>query len=985
MAADLMLSVGSIPGLEQKIAEATGAGFSTGLDGSLKAEQKSITAAMFAARRDAIKLGRKKEADALRDLHDRRLASIKSLYQTQQKLEKELKGRMSDEEKKAKQAALRHTMTMIARNQQAIKDETKKRTSADARRLKLMQEGLERAARSFDEKMEDSLEGFGDKFENVLSQALSAENLDLGALIKGGGQSLKGAAPTLISGGKQMAAFGAKTGGMMGKAAAALGSSAAALGAAAGVLAGAAAVVAAFVAVIMAAYGQTKEFNKAILEGSSAVDMLATSAVGSAPALEQELRKIRTAAMNTAMGFRTTTEEVLALSNAMNQSGFTFKEQVRTFGSYQEAMETGVRVTQAFGVGAGEYAESVNQMTRDFAYGQNAIAEGFNDIFSAAQMSGMGVKNFFTAISETTSGMALYNFKLEDTLELMLGLEKLLGEDLSREVMGSLKGKFKGAGTQERFKAVMTAGGAGRQVLADFAASAGEAFDKALADASSETRAMISGADQLKGMSPQELAQLANNMQDAGDVDLARKVLALGRAQRGGAAGAGLGARAEALGELDQAGTMAFSMSQAYGVLGDRALTDMSGVTKMAFEEITGLSGEMLTAYQDVFARAEARSGGADFKEVIAGIQSGDLLSEEDRKLLADMQEKAPQTMESIAQQQLKQTQSILQTLKTGVVMMLELIYDGLFGFLPGTEDVTGARQAMEKAQALSDASPEDETLAANALMAQKAYEAVLQGGTTAGVYQQAAAGLTQKQQLETGSAAVGGEALGMAAQRNLTGTGVGALTGLLLGGPVGAMTGAAKGSIATGLSTAFDYFSDFDLDKTFGEMTEKQQEAVAVAAKAADDAKKQSKDQVKATHGVEDAIEDIGEQAKFREAERILRENLNFSGDISNKAAIKAHIDSLADAGQRRIGYDQIDILGDQLNDFIYRGDGTTGTIYPINGRDVVGTLRDGSGPLAGMGRGVSINSIVVYESGDPQKTLAMIKQGVDAAMRRA
>ena len=994
MAADLMLTA-SIPGLEQKIAQATGAGFSTGLDGEMKAEMKKLTKSMFAARRDAIKLGRKKEADALRVLHDQKLASIKSLYRTQQALEKDLKGSMSAEDKKAKQAALAHTMTMIAKNQQAIKDETKKRTSADAHRLKLMQEGLESAARSFGEKMEDSLTGFGDKFESVLQQAMSAENLDLGALIKGGGQSLKGSAPTLISGGKKMAAFGAKTGGMLGKAAAALGSGAAALGAAAGVLAGAAAVVAAFVAVIMAAYGQTKEFNKAILEGSSAVDMLGSEALDSAAALSQELAKVRIAAMTTALEFRSTSEEVLAMASAMNQSGFTYREQTKVFGDYSASMRQAQITTQAFGVGAGEYAESVNQMTRDFAYGQQSIAEGFQDIFGAAQMSGMGVKNFFTAISETTSGMALYNFKLEDTLELMLGLEKMLGEDLSREVMGSLKGKYRGASTQERFKANMTAGSAGVQVLQTFMKSAEQGFKTALGDASVESQIAVAnrgGVEGMRTMSSRDLAALANEIQAAGDEALARKVLGLGRAQRGGARGAGLGARSEALGELDQAGTMAFSMSQAYGVLGPKALSDMSGTTKMAFEEITGLSGEMLTAYQDVFARAEARAAGqggaTDFKSVIEGIQTGDLLSAEDKAALHDAQEDANMTMEEVAQQQLKETQSILNLLKTGVVMMLELIYDGLFGFLPGTEDVAGARRAMEKAQALRDASPEDETLAANAAMAVKAYEAVLQGGTTAGVYEQAAAKLTQEQQLAAGSAAVGGEAVGIAAERNLTGAGYGALTGLAMGGPMGAVTGAAKGAGIASLTSAYDYFTDLDLDKTFGEMNKTEQESVAVATTAASDQKKAEADALRQDKKTNEELTELQKilQAGGMSKLADMIDGQGFKGNFDDKEAIKSFLRE-GEGGLTGPEKTAAIAAGITFDDFIYRGNGTSsGTINPINSADdFYGAKPGGAIANALNGRGVSINSIVVYESGDQRKTLAMIKQGVETAMRKA
>lgn len=982
MAADLMLNA-SIPGLEQKIAEATGAGFSTGLDGEMKTEMQKLTKSMYAARRDAIKLGRKKEADALKETHAQRMASAKALYRTQQALENDLRNEENAEAKKAKQAALAHTMTMIAKNQQALKDEIRKRSGADAARLKLMQDGLERAARTFGSKMDEGLTGFADKFENALQQAMSVENLDLGAMIKGGGSSLKGAAPDLMAGGSKLAEFGAKRGGALGGAAAGLGKAAVALGAAAGVIAGVAAVVAGFVAVMMAAYGQTKEFNKAILEGSSAVDMLGSEALGSAGALSAELGELRKAAMTTAFEFRSTSEEVLAMATAMNQSGFTYREQTKVFGDYGASMRQAQITTQAFGVGAGEYAESVNQMTRDFAYGQQAIAEGFQDIFGAAQMSGMGVKNFFTAISETTSGMALYNFKLEDTLELMLGLEKLLGEDLSREVMGSLKGKYRGASTQERTKANMTAGSAGRQVLQTFMLSAEQGFKTALGDASADSQRAVAnrgGVEGMRTMSSRDLAALANEIQAAGDEALSRKVLGLGRAQRGGARGAGLGARSEALGELDQAGTMAFSMSQAYGVLGDTALTDMSGVTKMAFEEITGLSGEMLTAYQDVYARAEARAaeqgGGTDFKSVIEGIQTGDLLSDEDKAALAEAQESASVTMESIAQQQLKETQGILQTLKTGVVMMLETIYDGMTYFLPGSgTEIKESRQKRDAAQKALDefeetGNTEADKIAQDGLknrltFEQSMYEGTLQGESRNDVYRGLRSGFGMDELSRAG------------------------LTTKMT-------VPSASSNEISGRSGSF--YADTGTD-TFEAVVGEQgltNEQLGGLYKLTEDAtgkaKTSSEKETRATNVVSQKVQGLHDLLKAQGLSALTEtlygdEDKPFTGSIDDEDAIKKF---LAGGEGGLTGKEKALAAGAGItfDDFIYRGDGSgSGTINPINKADDFYGAKPG-GAIAkalGGGGGMVINKIIIYESGDPQKTLAMIKQGVDAAMRKA
>ena len=1002
LAADLLLNA-HMPGLEEMIANATESGFETGLTGAMGAEQKAITTAMFRARQNAIKLGRKDEADALKADFKQRVITIAALAKKKEATEKKLKEieqkGASAAVKKYHQEKLASQMKLIATEQAALKKANKDRADADRRRLEIMEEGLKRSARSFGQKVEDGLEGAADNFDGMIQQALSAENLDLGGLIRGGGQRLKGAAPDLMAGGKKLAAFGAKTGGVMGKAAAMLGSSAAALGAAAGVIAGAAAVVAAFVAVIMAAYGQTKEFNKAILEGSSAVDMLSTDILnseGSSRALTQELGSLRQSAMGVALMMRTSTEEVLALSSAMNQAGFTFKEQRRTFGKYSQAMMQGVITMQAFGIGAGEYAEAINTMTRDFAYGQQNIADGFGDIFGAAQMSGMGVKNFFTAISEATSGMALYNFRLEDTLELMLGLEKLLGEDLAKEIMGQLKGKYKGMGTTERMKAVMTSGEAGRGVLATSATAqiaafqellddAPEGMAKALADAGMKT------AEDIRDMSPQQVAQLANIMDDFGEQGeaMGRKVMGLGRAARGAREGAGLGARAEALGELDQLGTMAMNMSQAYAVLGDKALTDLSGVTKAAFEEVTGLSGEALTAYQDIYARQEAAMGpDATFEEVIAAIQRGEAgISNED---LEEAMKNAEDPMRKLAEAQLTETQSILQTLKTGVVIALEGIYEGLFNWTG--ESIQGARKAMEEAQQAAADDPTNVALAEEAKMREKAYKAVLEGGTTAKVYEDALAGVSPEVAQAAGLAHAAGSDAGSAEasgyraylERAYHSAQTGAKYGAL-GGPTGMLVGGMGAASYSMGSDLLSLFSGEDVDLTFEQMTDEQRAMVAELAAGEAQRSKDAKSQEKATDKVTKAVKDAADK-EAKEREDILLKEMGYEGDVTDKAALDTFIKGLT-------GDDKILAQGARgrltqrnlLNDFIYRGDGTRGDIFPINGRDVIGTLSDGSGPLAGMGKGVSINKIIVYESGDPQKTLAMVKQGVDAAMRKA
>ena len=982
MAGDLMVST---PGLHRTFAKGVEQGVVEGMGKSARKAQNTVANAMIKAANEARSVGKKEEAKALVAEYKRRTQHILELSKKQQALEKKIAASKERGEKEAARKQLNTDLSNIQRKikaeQSGIEAATKARATADARRLKRWEEGLEAAARSFGDKVEDGLEGAAGKFESALNQALSAENLDLGGLVKGLGQGLKENSGSLMTGGAQLAEMGATRGGGMGKMMMGLGKAAGSLGAAAGVIAGAAAAVGALVALFMAAYGQTKEFNKAILEGASAVDLLGSEAVDSAGALAGGLHLLRSEAMDVAMAFRTSTEDVLGLAVAMNQTGFTFKEQEKVFGSYAEAMRMGVMVTQAFGVGASEYAEMVNAMTRDFAYGQQSIAEGFGDIFGAAQMSGMGVKNFFTAISEATSGMALYNFRLEDTLELMLNLEKILGDDLSKEVMGQLKGKYRGMGTQERYTTLMTSGSAGRGVLERGAKQAEEIFNNLTANLTGEAAAAVAGitGSDIRTMSKDDLADIAFRLNEAGAGDLARKLPGLGRAARGGA-GAGMAARAEALGELDQSGTLAMDMARAFSVIGDAGIDDLSGVSKMAFEQITGQSGEMLTAYQDIYGRTEAALRGegkdSDFQSVVAAIQSGEL-GAIDQKALEEAQAKSTDSMEKLATNQLKETQSILQTLKTGVVMMLENIYSAI-PFSGGT-DIRGARQKMEEAQkavegfeSTGDFEKDEEALKglkARAAYEQAQYEGALQGKNREQVFRRLRGDTSMKVLTEAG----------------LTRTTTNAALAY------DATQFMEPGARASAAGFGMTGMGQEQVEVLKGESVLTNDNLVALLGLSDDalkDGKKQSKEQIKATRDNTKAVKE-GNEAAERGNKARLETMLGLGPDASD-SAIQTAISKLAQDAPNRADIMALAAraqVGPYANDFIYRGNSYgKGIITPINGQDLVGTLANGRGPLAGMGgRSVVINNLTINESGNPKKTLDMMNQFANTIMQKA
>jgi hypothetical protein len=80
--------------------------------------------------------------------------------------------------------------------------------------------------------------------------------------------------------------------------------------------------------------------------------------------------------------------------------------------------------------------------------------------------------------------------------------------------------------------------------------------------------------------------------------------------------------------------------------------------------------------------------------------------------------------------------------------------------------------------------------------------------------------------------------------------------------------------------------------------------------------------------------------------------------------------------------------LYGDDFNDFIYRGNRFGGTINAIDGQDELLGMKPGG--LAermlrdrgdrGATKQIVIQNLTINESGNPQKTLRMIKQAIRA-----
>ena len=297
-----------------------------------------------------------------------------------------------------------------------------------------------------------------EQLDGAISQALSADNLDASGIAN----VFSGA---IGRAGEGLAAFGAKQGGkagMMGQ----LGAAATSLAGAAAALAGVAAGIAAVLALLGAAYAQTKDLNKSLLDGAAAADMFSDRLSVGAGDLSDKLGSLRQAAIGLSFSFRMGKDEATDLLKSLMDSGLTLNQWgkfVRGTGTdlekFTQVAEAAAKYTLAFGISADEFGSYANTMFRDFGNNLDTLEDGLTSIFMGAQKANISTKAFFTAVNEATSGMALYNFRLEDTVGLLTNMIEILGEDLAKAQMTGGLFDFSGMGQEERTRFVMNAGG----------------------------------------------------------------------------------------------------------------------------------------------------------------------------------------------------------------------------------------------------------------------------------------------------------------------------------------------------------------------------------------------------------------------------------------------------------------------------------------------------------------------------------------------
>lgn len=984
------ISIGAITGqadLTNVIAGSVSQGVMGALSGSpLQKVQNQLNSAFSDAYVTGAKAGLGVQNRMFKKQVTSELAAIEHRGKVWQSWQKKISATNDANQRQLMQRQADAVQREIAQRQAGLDRIIRRRENANEHYFDLLQKYEENAARTFSERAEEA----GNSFAAVISSAMTLDDLDPSSLVEGMASAFESAAPALASVGGKMAAQGGAVG--------AIGNAAVALAGSAAVIAGAAAAIGAVVAVFAAAYGQTKEMNSAILEGSTAMDVMSESSVS----LAKDLGDIRKAAIETTSVFRMTSDEVVEVLSGLNQAGVTYKAMRESFGTMGEAQEsynniaaTTIVQMKVFGQSVSEIGSIIDFMMDDIGTGMEGINDAFVTMYAGAKLSGRAAADFFTSINEITSGMARMNFRLEDSVEMLLAMTEILGEDLGKE-MAQFTGKYKEAGFTDRMKTSMVAGRAGREILAGQTTKQSEELAKVIQE-SGNAMMLVSrglgfiGKDGKLQIDTEALGKLTGTqlgaLQNALGGVLGTRTGALAELARGSGAGANLGQRAAAMANLDRQGEMAMEMVSAFAVLGNKRIDQMEGLDRAAFEEITGVSGGMFEAYQDISRRIGAqleeqgkgtgRGGAVTMMDVARAIQEGDLLSDADRATLRESQEAGMAPMEKLARAQLKETTSISTDIKNKIVGLLESVN----GFLEAMVDLTdwgGENESTKRAKRKATAARQSSQLAGLSEQLAEEMSAYMKAGglESSDEYQ---AMKKRKEDLNTAQAALrksgytasgeiskeGGEALARIYGADVSVASLGkakmhlGYTKMTKVGKMGPHGGYA-GATAPEYGVRSEFYQD---PKAIEELAKSQGKTLADQMKSTKSTENIQKSTEKSADDIEKLLKLTRDEASERKSFDVIRAALGEEGLQKFKTAYY---------GKQGIGGYQGQLSGGMageafryfqgqrrkagLNDFFYQN----GTITPINPNDTLIGVKprvDGGAGGAGGGNVYNIN----------------------------
>lgn len=767
-------------------------------------------------------------------------------------------------------------------------------------------------------------------------------------------------------------------------------------------VAGLTAAFAGFAAIAFAADGQIREFNKTILDAAPAVDLFGKTVFDSGFNLKTSLKEVRDAAVSFSNITKVSAQDALNLITKFNDSGIALNQLRSEFSKTGSATEAYTEMamfantyTRALGISVDDLTTQFSFMFGKMGMGLDSIKGSFAAITAGAQVAGLNVKDFFTAVSQTTSGLALYNIRLDKTATQLLGLMKIMDKQKAQELLESKE--MGNQGIEERFKAGMLVGGRGQKIfqaalkdqMANFTKDYSETFAETLGEIDMSKLAQMSGKElgglqqaliaegSRKGLAPEQAAMAGQRLE---------KLRKVAQGAQGGTMD-----MAKGMSGLSGLSDVAMRLTQGMSLVGAQSLDEMGYIARKNFEDLSGISGERFDEMASLLNRYQAQFPKDTIPQILERMASGEVpMTEADKKLLDEISKQKPKSMEQLAQDQINATTSITDILKNKIAGLLESIgsslseiFDGfaesgLFDFddsKKNREERLGVEEEVKNAKETSGSLGEsiralESTLAAEmAKPESKERDAAVEGlGKILDTLKAQKAVADKRKEI---------------AEKTLEGMGKGLSKANAEAGVLGvAPSQAAPGfGEAMGAAAKAVLFIPSEPTRT-EEKVLKENEAIKDIAlkKSADDTIAQKKQQEfnKENEKQNDAIIKAMDRAEARKDLDQLLPGLLAEAETGKTDRLKAALQ--ADPSLAGL----INRTGVNLQDFIYRGDGTRGTINPINKRDEFFGAKPGGAidkAINGGGGGV----VNIYISGDEAKVYNVVKRVIQESGLRA
>ena len=930
--------------------------FQIGADASAKGVTKAFTNAT------------KSVVDAQNKLLEEQKKFAEEEAELQKKIEAADNESVKNELKQKKQeltnelAKRRQEANLIARKaMQAFEDQSRKSLARIEEQQKILKDAQESSAKLYRTRLQEGGELAGE----ALTGALTVSAEDFGKILTGSiaksGTILSRMSARALERRAAGRAPGEKAGGM--DALLAIGTK---LGP---VLLGLSAAVAGLAAVAFAADGQVREFNKTILDAAPAVDLFGKTVFDSGFNLKTSLKEVRDAAVAFSDITKVSAQDGLNLITKFNDSGIALNQLRSEFSKTGSATEAYTEMamfantyTRALGISVDDLTTQFSFMFGKMGMGLDSIKGSFGAITAGAQVAGLNVKDFFTAVSQTTSGLALYNIRLDKTATQLLGLMKIMDKEKAQELLQSKE--MGNQGIEERFKAGMLVGGRGQKIfqaalkdqMANFTKDYGETFAETLGEVDMSKLAKMSGKE-LGGLQQALIAEGRRKGLAPEQATMAGQRLEKLRKTAQGAQGGAMN-MAKGMSGLSGLSDVAMRLTQGMSLVGAQSLDEMGYIARKNFEDLSGISGEKFDDMASLLNRYQAQFPKDTIPQILERMASGEVpMTEADKKLFDELSKQKPKSMEQLAQDQINATTSVTDVLKTKIAGLLESlgstlseIFDGLASLIPEfsgakkkREQRLGVEEDVKRSKELGQDIPKYLKEKEDALAVEMAKPEKERNLKDVAALTEMVSDLRRQKAVYDKRAEIG--------QKTLEGMGKGKTK-----------EEAEAEALGVELSPALEEQKDIALKKAADDaIAQKKQEEFNKENVKQNDALLKAKDREEARKDLDQLLPGLLAEAQTGKTDRL-------------KAALQAD-SSLAPLINR---------AGVNLNDFIYRGDGTRGTINPINKRDEFFGAKPGGAidkAVNGGGGGV----VNIYISGDEAKVYNVVKRVIQESGLRA